>query len=115
MGQSPYVLNAGLYFQDTERKLQYNVLYNVIGPRLFAVGTYGTPDVYEMPRNVVDIDLSKGIGQRLELKLAAQDILNQPVRMIQDSNANGRIDKSDQDIMTFRRGAYLTVGLGLRL
>ncbi len=115
MGQSPYVLNAGLYFQDTERKLQYNVLYNVIGPRLFAVGTYGTPDVYEMPRNVVDIALSKGIGQRLELKLAAQDILNQPVRMIQDSNANGRIDKSDQDIMTFRRGAYLTVGLGLRL
>lgn len=115
MGQSPYVVNAGLYYQDTERKLQYNVLYNVIGPRLFAVGTYGTPDVYEMPRNVVDIALTKGIGQRLELKLAAQDILNQRVRLVQDSNGNGAIDTRDQDIMSYRRGAYFTVGLGLRL
>ncbi|MEZ4789593.1 MAG: carboxypeptidase-like regulatory domain-containing protein [Flavobacteriales bacterium] len=114
MGQSPYIVNAGLYFQDTERKLQYNILYNVIGPRLFAVGTYGTPDVYEMPRNVVDIALTKGIGKRLELKVAAQDILNQRVRLVQDSNGSGAIDGQDQDILTYRRGAYFTVGFGLR-
>lgn len=115
MGQSPYIVNAGLYYQDTEKKLQYNILYNVIGPRLFAVGTYGTPDVYEMPRNVVDIALTKGIGKRFEVKLAAQDILNQRVRLVQDSNGNGGIDDRDQDIMTFRRGAYFTAGIGIRL
>ncbi|HNR54526.1 MAG TPA: hypothetical protein PKJ19_05110, partial [Flavobacteriales bacterium] len=114
MGQSPYIVNVGLYYQDTERKLQYNVLYNVIGPRLFAVGTYGTPDVYEMPRNVVDIALTKGLGKRLELKVAAQDILNQRVRLVQDSNGSGAIDGQDQDILTYRRGAYFTVGFGLR-
>nr|MDQ3101521.1 TonB-dependent receptor [Bacteroidota bacterium] len=114
MGQSPYILNAGLYYQDTERKLQYNILYNVIGPRLFAVGTYGTPDIYEMPRNVVDLTLTKGLGKRVELKLSAQDILNQRVLMIQDSNADKKIDAQDEEIMSFKRGSYFTAGIGVR-
>jgi len=114
MGQSPYIVNAGLYYQDTERKLQYNVLYNVIGPRLFAVGTFGTPDIYEMPRNVVDLTLTKGIGKRVEVKLSAQDILNQRTLLIQDSNDNGGIDDRDEEIMSFRRGSYFSIGFGLR-
>jgi TonB-dependent receptor len=114
MGQSPYILNAGLYYQDIERKLQYNILYNVIGPRLFAVGTFGTPDIYEMPRNVIDLTLTKGFGKRFEVKLSAQDILNQRVLMIQDSNEDDTIDARDEEIMSFRRGTYFTAGLGMR-
>jgi len=114
MGQSPYIVNAGLYYQDTDRKLQGSVLYNVIGPRLFAVGTYGTPDIYEMPRNVIDVSVTKGIGKRFELKLAAQDILNQRVLLIQDSDDDGSIGNRDEQIMSFRRGAYFTVGIGAR-
>lgn len=114
MGQSPYIVNAGLYYQDTGRRLQYNVLYNVIGPRLFAVGTFGTPDIHEMPRHMVDLTLTKGFGRRFEVKLGAQDILNQRVRLMQDSNDNGHIDRQDEEIMSFRRGAYFTAGIGLR-
>ena len=114
MGQSPYIVNAGLYYQDTEHKLQYNILYNVIGQRLFAVGTNGTPDIYEMPRNVIDIAVTKGFGKRLEVKLAAQDVLNQRTRLVQDSNDSGKIDEQDTDIMSYRRGAYFTVGFGLK-
>lgn len=115
MGQSPYIVNAGLYYQDTERKLQYNILYNVIGPRLFAVGTFGTPDIYEMPRNVVDLTLTKGLGKRFDVKLSAQDILNQRTLLIQDSNESGGIDDRDEEIMSFRRGSYFSIGFGLRL
>lgn len=114
MGQSPYIVNAGIYYQDRERQLQGSILYNVIGPRLFAVGTYGTPDIYEMPRNVIDVAVTKGFGKRFELKLAAQDILNQRVLLLQDSNDDGRIGKQDEQIMSFRRGAYFTVGIGAR-
>ena len=114
MGQSPYIVNAGLYYQDRERQLQGSILYNVIGPRLFAVGTYGTPDIYEMPRNVIDLAVTKGFGKRFEVKLAAQDILNQRVLLLQDSNDDGRIGKQDEQIMSFRRGAYFTVGIGAR-
>ena len=115
MGQSPYIVNAGLYYQDTEHKLQYSILYNVIGPRLFAVGTYGTPDIYEMPRNVVDITLTQGIGKRFDVKLSAQDIFNQRTRLVQDSNGNGKVDSVDEDVLSFKRGTYFSIGLGLRL
>jgi TonB-dependent receptor len=114
MGQSPYIVNAGLYYQDNDRKLQYNILYNVIGPRLFAVGTFGTPDIYEMPRNVIDLTLTKGLGKHFEVKLSAQDILNQRVLLIQDSNESGAIDARDEEIMSFRRGSYFSAGIGYR-
>ena len=114
MGQSPYIVNAGLYYQDAEHKLQYNVLYNVIGPRLFAVGTYGTPDIYEMPRNVMDLTLTKGLGKRFELKLSAQDILNQRTLLIQDSNENGQLESTDEEVMGYRRGSYFTAGVSYR-
>src|SRR5690606_7787403 len=114
MGQSPYIVNAGLYYQDTDRRLQYSILYNVIGPRLFAVGTYGTPDIYEMPRNVIDVALTKGIGKRFEVKLAAQDLLNQRTLLMQDSNGDNKITGADEEIMSFRRGTYSTAGIGVR-
>lgn len=114
MGQSPYVVNAGLYYTDTERTFQCNALYNVIGPRLFAVGTFGTPDIYEMPRNVVDVTLTKGLGKHFEVKLSAQDILNQRVRLVQDSNENGALEGTDEEVMSFRRGSYFTAGFSYR-
>lgn len=114
MGQSPYVVNAGLYYTDVDHKFQCNVLYNVIGPRLFAVGTFGTPDIYEMPRNVVDITLTKGLGERFEVKLSAQDVLNQRTRLIQDSNEDGSLTGVDEEVMSFRRGSYFSAGLSYR-
>src|SRR5690606_37480075 len=77
MGQSPYIVNTGIYYQDDERKLQVNLLYNVIGRRILLVGNYLNPTVYEMPRHVIDLTVTKNIGPRLELKAGIQDILNQ--------------------------------------
>ncbi len=115
MGQSPYVLNAGIFYQDNDNGLQYNILYNVMGRRLFAVGTFGTPDLYEMPRHQVDATITKRLGRRFELKASVQDLLNQRVRLVQDSNANDRIDGNDEEIMMFRRGQVVSLGLSIRL
>ncbi|MBL8010795.1 MAG: TonB-dependent receptor [Flavobacteriales bacterium] len=114
MGQSPYVLNAGLFYQDTEHGFQYNIQYNIMGRRLFAVGTFGTPDLYEMPRHQVDATLTKRLGRRFELKASVQDLLNQRVLLIQDSNADERIDAKDEEIMSFRRGQVFSLGLNVR-
>ncbi len=114
MGQSPWVLNAGLYYEDVAHKLRFNALFNVCGPRLFAVGSIGVPDVYEMPRNVLDIALSKGFGNRFEVKVGVQDLLNQRMRLLQDGNSDGRLDDTDEEVMSFRRGAYLSAGLSCR-
>lgn len=114
--QSPYLVNAGVYYAEPNG-WQWNVLYNVFGQRIFAVGNVDNPTVYEMPRNVIDLNISKKFKNNLELRLGIQDILNQPVRFSQDFNRDGKIGSdvttkgpnADQDIRKFRRGSYFTL------
>jgi outer membrane receptor protein involved in Fe transport len=110
--QSPYLINGGFYYNDDELGLQVNALYNIFGKRLFAVGTINNPTIYEMPRGVLDLNINKSLGQKFELRLNLQDILNQRVRLEQDFNRDGKITGSDrQTVRSFRRGQYFTLGL----
>ncbi|QCR23669.1 TonB-dependent receptor [Pontibacter sp. SGAir0037] len=111
VGQSPYALNTGLYYQDNERQLQFNVLYNVIGRRIFAAGSNLRQAVYEMPRNLIDISLTKGIGEHIEIKAGIQDLLNQKTRLIQDSDDDQKITSVDEPFRVFRKGQYSTLGI----
>lgn len=111
MGQSPYIVNAGLYYDNDKSKLQVSILYNIIGKRIFAVGTFGTPDIYEMPRNLLDVAVSKTFGKYTNVKLSVQDIFNQPVLLKQDSNLDNKIDDKDEEIQSFRRGQYINLGV----
>lgn len=113
-GQSPFIVNTGLYYQDDARNLQVNLLYNVIGKRIFTVGDDQAPTVYEMPRNVLDLSVTKSLGQHFELKAGIQDILNQKVRLIQDSNRDAKINGTDEDFINFRRGSYTTIGVNYK-
>jgi TonB-dependent receptor len=123
-GQSPYVINAGLNYVDLENAFQVNLAYNVFGKRIFAVGDLN-PDTkypnnaatqYEMPRNQVDLTISKGLGQRFEIKGGVQDLLNQRYKLIQDSNADQKIKGSDDnDILAYKPGQYITLGVTYRL
>jgi TonB-dependent receptor len=114
MGQSPYIVNAGLYYQEEESGLQVSMLYNVIGKRIFLVGNYRNPTVYEMPRNVIDLTITKSIGNRLEIKGGIQDILNQKSRLVQDTNLDGKITSVDENIANNRRGSYSSVGMSYK-
>ncbi|HEY0977143.1 MAG TPA: outer membrane beta-barrel protein [Flavobacteriales bacterium] len=114
MGQSPYVANAGVYYDDAKTGLRGSVLWNVFGRRLYAVGNSLFPDIYEMPRNSVDITVSKTLGKHFDVKLSVQDLLNQRMSLKQDSDGNGTIDGVDEDVLTFRRGQYFSAGVGYR-
>ena len=114
MGQSPYVVNTGIYYNNSAHKLQCNIQYNIIGERLFVVGTEGTPDVYELPRNVIDFSVTKNIGKNFEIKAGVQDLLNQAVVLRQDSNEDGKISSKDELIYSYKRGTYYTLGFVVR-
>ncbi|WP_207503499.1 TonB-dependent receptor [Telluribacter humicola] len=114
-GQSPYLINSGIYYNDADRGWQINLLYNVIGRRIFLVGDKEIqPTVYEMARNVIDVTVIKSLGQHLELKVGVQDLLNQPFRLIQDSNLDQKITNVDEPYQTYRRGSYSTIGLSYK-
>jgi len=114
MGQSPFVVNGGLFFANVEKQFQVSAQYNIIGKRLFAVGTYGTPDIYYMPRNQLDFTVSKGLGKHVEVKFGVQDVLAQDEVYKQDSNENGDIDNADETVFKVKRGAYYSLGINLK-
>jgi len=111
-GQSPYVLNAGFYYQSDSIGLQVSLLYNVIGPRIFLVGTNDYPSWGEMPKQNLDLSINKTIHKHLAFNIGIQDILNQAVLIVQDSNKNGKFERNNGDlhIMELKRGSYYTAG-----
>ena len=114
-GQSPYVINAGLNYNNQKSRLQINLLYNVIGKRIYAVGNnFGAlyPDWYEMPRNVVDLTFSKGLTKNLIIKGGITDILNQKALILQDGNQDKSYDADkDQTIQSYRPGSVYSLGI----
>lgn len=87
-GQSPYLINCGLFYQHPTNGWSANLLYNRIGKRIIGVGrTVGTsgdvtvniPDSYEMPRNLIDLNVSKVFFKRLTVKAGIRDLLGEKV------------------------------------
>lgn len=114
-GQSPYIVNAGIFYQNDKHDFSINVLYNVIGQRIFIIGFDVYPDIYEMPRNVLDINFTKRFKNNIELKLGFGDIINQEVLLLQDANNDGKFDrKNDQVIQRYKPGMTVTFGIGYK-
>lgn len=113
-GQSPYLVNAGLFYSIPEKGIQANILYNIVGQRIYVIGdNVLSSNVFEMPRNVLDFNVSKTFG-KVEIKAGAQDILNQPFRLIQDTNRDNKITDSDGVFQEFRRGSNFYLGVNYK-
>ncbi|TWV14846.1 outer membrane beta-barrel protein [Bacteroidaceae bacterium HV4-6-C5C] len=94
-GQSPYLINTGVFYQHPKWNLNIAALYNRIGKRIIGVGrTVGTsgdqtstiPNSYEMPHDAIDLSVSKKIGG-FEIKAGVRDLLAQRVNFKQFGNA----------------------------
>ncbi|MEJ7643021.1 MAG: carboxypeptidase-like regulatory domain-containing protein [Chryseolinea sp.] len=115
-GQSPYIVNAALNYNNLESGLQFSVAYNVFGKRIYAVGDLDqNATQYEMPRDQLDFTISKQIANRWEIKLGIQDILNAPYRLTQDSNRDRKIDSNDEPISNFRTRQYFSLGVTFKV
>ena len=113
-GQSPYLINAG--FQYTSGLWNASALYNRIGPRLALVGDpngAGFFDIYERPRNVVDLLVSKKIlKEKGELRLTISDLLNNRFAFYDNPSvkAGYNFDQGDRINYAYRAGTTITIG-----
>ena len=77
LDQAPYVVNSMLTYFAKKARLTASVSYNIQGPRVVRTGSYkDIPDIYELPRNLIDIKVSKQIGKHYNLSLKVMDVLN---------------------------------------
>jgi outer membrane receptor protein involved in Fe transport len=75
-GQSPYVINSYLNYHHFERGWDVNLGFNVAGEKLILVNKAATPDVYEQPFPVFDFNISKQFKNGINIKIAAENLLN---------------------------------------
>ena len=109
-GQSPYIVNAGVYYQTVKGDLAISLLYNVFGKRIIGVGTPDIPNSYEMPRNVLDFALMKRIGPALTIKFGIKDILNQPFK-IQQTMKSDNLPDATILVKSFTPGRQFLLGI----
>lgn len=83
-GQSPYVINLTLNYQNKELNFSISTAYNCFGKRIIETANFAGNDIYEFPRDVIDFVLTKGVGEHIEFKLSAKDILAQPYEYFED-------------------------------
>jgi len=79
-GQAPLVLNCILNYEIPDYGLSASMAYNVQAARLVLTGFNDDPDIYEMPRHLVDFKLSKTIVKKFGISFTVKDILNSPIR-----------------------------------
>jgi len=81
-GQSPYVWNFQIGYDDEARGINSALLFRVSGKRITDVGINGSPDIYEQPRPSLDFIYSQTF-RCLKLKLKAENLLDPKYELTQ--------------------------------
>lgn len=100
VGQSPYVVNAGVTWQPAWG-LDATALYNVFGKRIVSAAELPLPDVYELPRQALDISLRMPVGSAVTAKLDLKNILDQRHETVQGTTVRE----------TYRTGRVVSLGV----
>jgi len=81
-GQSPYVWNLQLGYDDEAREINAALLFNVFGARIVDVGVSGAPDILEQPRPSLDFVYAQSF-RNWKLKIRLRNLLNPDVELTQ--------------------------------
>ncbi|HMB01104.1 MAG TPA: TonB-dependent receptor, partial [Spirochaetota bacterium] len=98
-GQSPYVVNATIGYQNKNIGITSTLLLNMVGKRIAAVtiipGGYEKEvgDVYEKPAPELDFVFKKTFSQKGSLKFSFKNILDKEYKIIRDEKIFGRQKK----------------------
>ena len=137
-GQAPYMYNIGLYYDNPGSGTKASLIFNEIGPRLYAVA-YGssfkelnennsgytnagyTGSIIELKRQQLDFAITQRIAKGLQAKLSVQNLLNDAIKMAEDENftykyepaTNNNANGGDGDLISnsYKTGRYYNLTL----
>ena len=85
-GQSPYVYNLNLSYDNFEKGLAATLYYNVFGKRLSEVNKDGQPFVYEQPFATLNISTGVKVMHGVTFKFSAKNLLDSKYKKTQELN-----------------------------
>jgi len=106
-GQAPYIVNAGIGYDNPEIGFNAGFFYNVKGPTLVFVGNGLYPDVYSIPFHSLKFNLNKTLGaeKRFTVDFEVDNILNDDrEQFFRAFNANDRVFNFLSPGITFSAG-----------
>ena len=83
VGQAPYMVNAGVTWNNVSGSTSATLLYNTVGPRIIDAGVVPLPDVEEQARNVVDFSLRFPVAGSITGRFDAKNLLDAQYRILQ--------------------------------
>lgn len=123
-GQSPYIVNAGIFWQNDKLGVNASLMYNRIGKRIVGVGRYDKsvassinndlPDSYELPRNLLDLSISKKLFENWELSMSVKNILGEKMIFKQFprfKNSEGVTQERSQITKEYNPGRSISIGI----
>jgi hypothetical protein len=124
-GQSPYVINVGIYYSSDKAGLSVSALYNRIGKRIVGLGKSNVPDQninnmvpdsYEMPRNGLDLSVIKKIGKRVEIRCSVRDIFSEDVVFMQfpKFRKDNAVHQREQVTKQYNQGQFVSCGVSIK-
>jgi TonB-dependent receptor len=117
--QSPYLINAGIFYQQDSLGISASLLYNRIGERIAYVGDINNPHIYEMPFNSLDFTFDMRINKYITFKGGIKNILDDEVVFRQyeefikydEKNMRDTIVKRPEVYRSYKPGRLFKVGL----
>lgn len=104
-GQSPFVANASLTYQNDPPGLVATASYNVFGDKISAISVGGTPNIYERSRPLASLVVSKRLGELFTAKISADNIFNPEFKNSHEYNGKEYI------YSLYKQGRTFSVGV----
>ena len=108
-GQAPYIINAGLTYDNPSLGFDTGLFYNVKGETLVLVGGGIFPDVYSEPFHSLNFNFNKSFGpkDKYSLSLNVSNLLNESRQELYEGYQSG-----EEIYSTFK--PHRTVSLGFK-
>ncbi len=113
-GASPWIINADLKYESEFSKDWKNTMtlvFNAYSKRIYAVGTYGLDNYYEMPFNKLDFIWGNKISDKWDIKLSAENILNPTYKIQMGDNSRIQIMENDLTVKSYKKGIGFSANL----
>jgi TonB-dependent receptor len=104
-GQSPYIVNVDLTYNNPRWGTTVSLYYNILGERLSQVSPPGTPNVFEQPAPTLDLIWSQKFRDRWKLSVSVKNLLD---RATEETYTYREVDYMRS---SHRRGVTTSLGL----
>lgn len=118
-GQSPFLVNANIYYKNDSLDLESSLTFNVFGRRLYEIGATGNPDIYEMPRPLLNFNMTKTVKENYDVTFSVGNILGASFLTQQNYKSEnprtGLVTEETYDVQRYDLGRTYSLSIAYKI